>query len=377
MKAGGPKTVLYVVQAAFFAGAERALLLLLGTLDPARYRPHVIVGTDGEMRSQLQAAGIPHTYVDLAYNDWRRPFAWMRSVARIARVARSVNASILHANGVPGFQPAGYAARVLGIPAVVHVRGRLGSYSWFLRPGFRRALFVSQHLLDYAIEQDRQAFQSGAEVVYDGVALPNLPSEREREARLAELQIPTRVPSIVLSGQVVAVKGIWEYIDAARMLTTAGLEATYVVLGDDLLGHGETRRRAEERVGELGLGGSFRFLGFRRDAPALIPLFDVAAVPSHVEPLGNATLEAMASGRPVVGSRVGGIPEMIIDNETGFLIEPGNAGSLAGALRRLIEDSALRVRFGHAGRARAESAFSVPAHAAHVQRVYDEVLVAR
>ena len=61
----------------------------------------------------------------------------------------------------------------------------------------------------------------------------------------------------------------------------------------------------------------FRFLGFRNDAPRLIPAFDIVAVPSHVEPLGNATLEAMAAGVPVVGSRVGGIPEMVVDGETG------------------------------------------------------------
>lgn len=374
---GSPQTVLYVVQAAFFAGAERALLLLLCGLDKARYRPHVIVGTDGEMLAQLQAAEIPHTHVELEYTNWRRPVAWARSVRRIVGMARSVGASLVHANGVPGFQPAGYAARWLRIPAVVHVRGRLPGYSWFLKPGFERALFVSQHMLDYALELEPKAFRPGCEVVYDGVVVPELPSEAERQARLAEFSVPNGVPSVVLSGQVVEVKGIWEFIEAARILAAAGVEATYIVLGDDLRGQGETRRMAEARVRELGLASCFRFLGFRRDAPALIPIFDIAAVPSHVEPLGNATLEAMASGRPVVGSRVGGIPEMIVDNVTGFLTPARDAAALADALRRLIQDIDLRARFGRAGRERAISAFSVAAHAAHVQRIYDQVLAAQ
>jgi len=373
-RTAGPRTVLYIVQAAFFAGAERALLLLIGALDPSRYRPYVIVGTDGEMRAQLEALRIPHSYVDLVYSNWRRPVPWLQSVGRILRVGRSVGASLVHGNGVPGFQPAGYAARLLRIPAVVHVRGRLGNYSWFLRPGFRRALFVSRDLMKYALEQDGTAFNSGAEVVYDGVVMPDLPAEDVRRARLAALGIPVEAPSIVMSGQVVEIKGIWEYIEAARMLTEAGVPATYVVLGDDLLGNGETRRKAEARVAELGLASHFRFLGFRRDAPALIPLFDIAAVPSRQEPLGNATLEAMASGRPVVGSRVGGIPEMVVNDETGFLVEPRDAAALAAALRNLIEDPELRLELGRGGRARAESVFSVPAHVAHVQRIYDEVL---
>ena len=376
-KPSEPVTVLYVAKASFFAGAERALMLLLQGLNPARYRPYVIVGTDGEMRTQLEASGIPTTYVDLQYTDWRRPFGSIQSVRRIVSIARSVGASIIHSNGVPGFQPAGYAARLLRIPAVVHVRGRLGDYSWFVKPGFHTALFVSQNLLDYALVQDRDAFGSATKVVYDGVVLPPPISDDEQAARLADLQVPTDVPSVVLSGQVVEIKGIWEYIEAARMLTAAGVGATWVVLGEDLLGKGETRRKAEEMVRAAGMADRFRFLGFRRDAPTLIPLFDIAAVPSHQEPLGNASLEAMAGGLPVVGSRVGGIPEMVVDGQTGFLVPPRDANALAAALGRLIQDPATRARFGKAGRDRAASVFSVPVHALRMQEIYDEVLPGR
>ena len=376
-RSNGPITVLYVLNAHFFAGAERALLLLLLALDRDRYRPHVVVGTDGEMLAQLKAAGIPCTHAPLKYTDWRRPVRWMKSVSAVTRVARSAGASLIHANGVPSFQAAGYAAKRLGLPAVLHVRGRLGNYAWFLKPGFDRALFVSRDLMDFALGSEPDVFRPGAEVAYDGVVPPPPIAEELRRARLEELRIPADVPSIVMSGQVVEIKGIWEYIEAARQLTEAGVRATWVVLGDDLRNSGATRREAEERVRVLGLAEHFRFLGFRRDAPALIPIFDIAAVPSHEEPLGNATLEAMAAGRPVVGSRVGGIPEMIVDGQTGFLIPPREASALAAALRRLLEDRALRDRFGRAGRDRADTTFSVPAHATQVQRVYDDVLAAR
>ena len=97
-----PQTVLYIVQALFFAGAERALLLLLQGLDRTRYRPHVIVGTDGEMRSQLDAAGIPHTVVELKYTDWRRPLDWAGCVGKIARIGRRAQVAVVHGNGVYG-----------------------------------------------------------------------------------------------------------------------------------------------------------------------------------------------------------------------------------------------------------------------------------
>jgi glycosyltransferase involved in cell wall biosynthesis len=180
-----------------------------------------------------------------------------------------------------------------------------------------------------------------------------------------------------LTGQISEVKGIWDFVEAAALVTSGGAAACFAVLGDDLKGAGALRQAMEQRVAALGLSSRFRFLGFRPDAPALIPAFDIVAVPSLVEPLGNATLEAMAAGRPVVGSRVGGIPEMVVDGVTGRLVPPRDPQGLAGALRALLVDRDLRTRMGEAGRQRAISAFSLARHATVVQNIYDEVLRTR
>ena len=161
------------------------------------------------------------------------------------------------------------------------------------------------------------------------------------------------------------------------LLVAKGVAATFAVLGDDLKGHGTLRRAMEERVAALDLSSHFRFLGFRPDAPRLIPAFDVITVPSHIEPLGNATLEAMAAGRPVVGSRVGGIPEMVVEGETGVLVPPQDPDALAAALEPLIASPEQRQRLGRAARERAERAFSLGVHAARLQEVYDSVLSGR
>ena len=103
----------------------------------------------------------------------------------------------------------------------------------------------------------------------------------------------------------------------------------------------------------LGMSERFRFLGFRKDAARLVQAFDVIAVPSHVEPLGNATLEAMAAGRPVIGTRVGGIPEMIVDGKTGVLVPPSDPRALADAIARLVHDTPLRSAMADAATGRA------------------------
>ncbi len=369
-------TVLFVAGADFFSGAERALLLTLRALDPRRYKPVVIVGRAGELLAQLRTAGIPAVHVPLHRTDWRHPVAWARSVLSIARVARRVRARIIHSNEIPSFQPAGRAARLLGIPAITHARfpDELDAAAWFLNPGFDSALFVSRYLLDDAMAKAPMVFAARSEVLHDGVELSELPDEAARSAGRAALGLPSAVPAVAIAGQVAEIKGIWEFIAAAEQICLRSVPATFVVLGDDLKGQGRLRESVEERIRSAGLMDRFKFLGFRRDAPRLIPLFDIVAVPSHVEPLGNATLEAMAAGRPVVASRVGGIPEMVVHGETGLLVPPKSPDALASAIESLLRDPIRRDAFGAAGRRRARDVFGLERHAARLQEVYDRAL---
>ena len=371
-----PRRVVFLTWAPFFSGAERALLLTVQHLDPQRYVPHVIVGTDGETLQALQAAGISCERLELRPLARSSPIAGLRSIWDVTRAARRLGAAIIHSNDAPSYQPGGYAAWLLRVPAVTHIRfpDSGPGYSWFLRPIPERVLFVSDALRGDATRVCPTVFDGRSTVLHDGVRLPALPDPGARAAIRVTLGLPATAPVVALTGQVSEIKGIWEFVEASRLLASQGVRATFAVLGDDLKGKGALRRAMEERVATLGLASHFHFLGFRADAPALIPAFDIVAVPSHVEPLGNATLEAMAVGVPVVGSRVGGIPEMVVDGETGRLVPPRDPVALAGAIGDLLADGDTRARFGHAARLRAESAFSLATHASRLQALYDEVL---
>jgi glycosyltransferase involved in cell wall biosynthesis len=133
----------------------------------------------------------------------------------------------------------------------------------------------------------------------------------------------------------------------------------------------------QARVAELGLSDRFRFLGFRPDAPRAVQAFDVVAVPSHVEPFGLAALEAMAAGRPVVASRVGGLPEIVLDGRTGVLVPPRDAAALARGIAGLLDDPALMAAMGEAGRLRASKVFSLGAHGEAMQSLYDRLIGSR
>lgn len=373
---GHPTPILYVALAPFFSGAERALVGLLEHLDRTRFRPIVVVGTRGELEHELRARDVQTLHVPLVYASLRAAPAWVSSVARVAMSARRVGAALIHANDVPSFQPAGYAARLLGLPTLVHVRfpDSARGYAWFLRSGFTEAVFVSASQRDDALNEAPAIFRERSHVVYDGVRIPDDADLLERDALRRELQLPHDAPVVALVGQVAEVKGIHEFVDAAATLAAEDARTMFVVVGDDLKGQGALRRQAEATVAARGLSNRFRFLGFRRDARRLLPAFDVVAVPSHVEPLGLSALEGMAAAVPVVGSRVGGIQETVVDGVTGLLVPPRDADALSRGLRQLVADPERARALGRAGRARVTSDFSIAGHARQIEALYGGLL---
>jgi glycosyltransferase involved in cell wall biosynthesis len=123
----------------------------------------------------------------------------------------------------------------------------------------------------------------------------------------------------------------------------------------------------------LGIGSRVRLLGSRRDVPELMKAADIVVLASHEEGFPNAVIEAMAAGRPVIGTRVGGVAEAIVDGETGIVVPPHHPAELARAVVRLAGDPALRTRLGAAGRARARSEFGLDACVARYAALYREI----
>jgi glycosyltransferase involved in cell wall biosynthesis len=205
------------------------------------------------------------------------------------------------------------------------------------------------------------------ETVHNGI---DLPAQRNGGALRAELGIPEQAPLAGEIARLCDVKGQRELIRAASQVP----ELRVVLVGEDLEAGGAFRTGLEREAGELGVGDRVHFTGYRADAQELLDDLDVFVLPSWIEGLPLTVLEAMARGKPVVATPVGGTPELVVDGETGLLVPPRDAGALADALRSLAADPERAQALGAAGRARVAERFSSAAMTGRVLAVYDEVV---
>lgn len=141
-----------------------------------------------------------------------------------------------------------------------------------------------------------------------------------------------------------------------------------------MIGDGPLREQAIRMLGEAGFSDQVWLPGDRHDVPECLRALDIFVLPSLGEGISNTILEAMASGRPVVATRVGGNPELVVEHETGLLVPPADAEALASALESYIRDASLARQHGAAGRRRAEQHFSLQAMVEGYLGIYDQVM---
>ena len=345
-------------------GGELSLMDLLGGLDKSRWAPTLVVPGDGEVASRGRDLGLSVHVVPLP--SLRRPGPGvLRSVGALGRLARTTDAALIHANGSRAMIYGALAARAAGRPAIWHVR--IAERDALVD----RALYALATAVIATSRAVARRFRPAARkvrVIPNGVDLARFTPRRPSAALGTALGIPPSAPVVLSIGRFVAEKGQRHLLEAA-----ARMERTKPGVHWVLVGAGELEGELRAQARRLGLEARVHFTGWRADIPDVLALGDVFVLPSEREGFGRVLVEAMALARAVVATDVGGVPEIVVDGQTGILVPSAAPAPLADAVQALLDDPARAARLGAAGRARAESTFSLAAHVAAVERVYAEI----
>jgi glycosyltransferase involved in cell wall biosynthesis len=205
-------------------------------------------------------------------------------------------------------------------------------------------------------------------VVHEGVDVGHIDRLMSVDAHAAFF-LPHGAPIVGNVAALVPHKGQRHLIAAAAKVVRDVPDARFLILGE-----GELRDSLQRQIKDLALERHVLLPGFRDDVIGLLKSFDIFVMSSLTEGLGTSILDAMACGKPVVGTAAGGIPEAVVDGETGLLVPPHDDDALAKALVRLLKDQALRASLGAAGRHRAVESFGVERMVRETLGVYERCL---
>ncbi|MBI1321033.1 MAG: glycosyltransferase [Candidatus Hydrogenedens sp.] len=376
--------VAHVITRLIKGGAQENTFHTVRLHDAARFEADLIagppLGAEGSIEDVVRAAG-----VDIQREPWLlrnpAPLRDLMTLRRLEQRFRRGRYDIVHTHTSKAGWLGRIAAERAGVPIIVHTpHGNVfhGYFSpavarafvWMERYAARRTDAIIE-LTPGGIEEhlaEGIGQRSQYRVIFSGIdTAPYDDAIAMREATRAALGCPPGALLIGGVGRLEPIKGFTYFVEAALRLADALPEARFVLAGQGSETEAIRRRAAP-------LGDRFQMLGLRADVPALMAAFDVCVVPSVNEGMGRVLLEAGAAGTPVAASRVGGIPDIVDDGETGLLVAPRDADALAAALRELAASPERRALMGAAARAKVVPRFSLEAMVRDIESLYEELL---
>lgn len=358
---------LHIDTARTWRGGQNQVLLTVLGLRSIGQRAMLVADPAGELR-QRAAEGLelvplaPKSEMDLSA-------AW-----RLSRLIKQVRPDVVHAHdphgvamaalalsmGTSGLSPALIASRRVDF----HIKQNALS-RWKYRQV--DCFICSSDAIRRMLVADGVP-ESRTTVVYEGIDIERVDAAPALDLH-AELWLPRHAPIVGNVAALVPHKGQRHLIEAAALVVQKVPDTRFVIAGE-----GELRHQLERLIAEHRLDKHVFLLGFRPDVLSVHKAFDIFAMSSITEGLGTSLLDAMACARPIVASAAGGIPEVVVDGQTGVVVPPRDRHALAAALVRLLNDEALRRTMGAAGRARVKQMFSVEEMVRGTMAVYQRVV---
>lgn len=347
-----------------YGGAVQVLLLVEGLM--AKGIENLLVLPEGsEIVRVARERSIPfHTLPLAGEADLRFPY-------RFRKLVHLESPDLVHLHSRRGADIlGGLGARWAGVPVVMTRRVDNPEPNWVVGTKYRlfdRVVSISEAIRDVLEGQGIEP--SLLRCVRSALDPEPFSRPCPEQGLPEEWGIGPDDPVIGMAAQFIARKGHETLLDAVPIIRNRHPRARFILLGRGPL-HGKVNRR----VNEEGLEDAVILPGFRNDLPDLLPCMDLLVHPAGLEGLGIILLQAGAAGLPVVASAVGGIPEVVVDGETGTLVPPGDSDALAGAVNHLLSNPEQLHAMGAAARLRVYREFSVAGMVEGNLKVYRELL---
>ncbi len=367
--------IVFVINSLRAGGAERQLLrIVTGLRRCSQWEVSVYcLARSGIFVEAMEELGVPVAGPERSWSE--SPVRLMRTFTDLSTFLRRVRPDIVHCFLDQSNILGSLAASISGVPHVLTSRLCVDQYHGLRAWQHRLTLPLVDRLSDRVVavcEAARlQALREGTPaeklvVVPNSVTVPGTTLHR----RL----VFDGAPVFGCVGEIHPRKGYSQLVEAIPQVLAALPRSRFVVVGGWQERSPDELERLQRRAAELGVRGSIEFLGIRDDIPDLLAAFDVFVMPSVIEGLPNALMEAMATGLPAVTNRVGGVPDLISDGVTGLLVEPGSARDLAEKLVRMGSDERLRERCGAEARRLMETRYAPEREIEENEAVYLDLL---
>ncbi len=362
------KTVLHLIETGDPGGAEKMLISVAEGLDQGRYQSLVCLLREGWLAGQLRKKGIETLVV-----PQRRSFDldWL---IRLGRLIRSRNVDLIHAHEFAMNVYGSMLSAVTRVPIVATIHGK----NYYPEKWRRRLLYrlVAYQAKMVAVSNDLKQFivsglgipERSIRVLHNGIdPAPFQSDSRQREKTRRDLGVSETQTIVGTVGNLYPVKGQTYLLQAAARVLKHLPKTVFIIAGQ-----GRLLSDLQNEAKGLGIDQHVQFLGFREDIPALLQAMDVFVLPSLSEGLSLSILEAMAAGKPVVATDVGGNREVIQEGQTGFLVPAMDANALADKLLALLGNPDLIRHMGTEGLCRMKTMFSVDRMVMDYQKLYEE-----
>ncbi len=365
--------ILYIQVVTIMGGAPLSLIQLASRLDSSKFKPLIVTSRQGQFTEELSRAGLAYRIVPMGM--WRKGKSFPGiplSLYRLYKLIKQENISLVHANTLWDNPYAALPANFCNVPAVCHIRStpRPDMVKKYFLHKASRLICVSE----YARKSLGELNEVSLSTIYNGIDLTYGQLHGVSQRVRAELGFSPDNILVGLISRLDPLKGQETLIQAAREVLAKFPKTRFLLAGEPKDKMPDYLHQLKFMVKSAGLDAFFIFTGYYSNTIELTAALDISVLPSFSEGFGRTNLEAMALSKPVVSTNIGGIPEVVEDGLSGFLIPPNDPSKLAQKLMELIADKDKRKNMGQQGYKIVTQKFDLNQQIKKVEALYEELV---